>query len=119
MIKELFKKYAKYIYIGIGALILIITLVLIGQWRSWESANKLADKLRQEFQIENRAFYDNLAVLRDKTQQIENQYDIQRNELNAFRRNQRGGTENAFKNPDKNVAARYFDNVIDAYIPNK
>ena len=117
MIKELWAKYSTYVFIGIGALILIVALVFIGQWWAGRSANALADRLRQEFQVENRALYDNLAVLKDRTQQLEQQYSIQKGELDKIRRNQKGSATDAFNNPDKKVAASYFDNTIDSYIP--
>jgi hypothetical protein len=103
------------IKIAVG-IVLLVVLVFVGNWWAGRSANALAERLRQEFQIENRALYDNLAVLKDRTQQLEYQYGFQKNELAVIRNKQKGGASDAFNNPDKKVAASYFDNVIDSYI---
>jgi len=116
-ISGLWEKYSKQVFIGIGALALIVVLVLVGQWYAAGKANALADRIRQEFQLENRLLYDNLAVLKDRTQQLEQQYSFQKGELDRIRRNQKGGATDAFNNPNKKVAASYFDNTIDSYIP--
>jgi len=103
----------------IVALIVIFGIVLVSHAFNSSRVNDIADRLRTEFQADNRALYDNLAVLKDRTQQLEYQYGVQKGELANLRNKLKGDANNAFKNPNKQVAASYFDNTIDSYIPSK
>lgn len=106
------------IKIVVGVVVVAI-LVIVGGWYAGRVVNKLAADLRKQAIIDNRPLYDNLAILKDRTQQLESQYSVQRTQINTIRNNQRGGAASAFKNPDKKVIASYFDNTIDTYIPSK
>lgn len=103
----------------IVGIVLLVALVFIGQWYAGRTVNQLAADLRAKAMLDNRALYDNLAVLKDRTLQLETQYSVQKSEIVTIRNNQRGGATSAFKNPDKKVAASYFDNAVDSYVPSK
>ncbi len=116
---ELKTKYGKKAIIAIVALLVLVGVVFASKWMAGRDAQALADGLRNAFRLENQSLYDNLAVLKDRTRQLEFQYEAQKGEIVTIRNNQRGGAASAFKNPDKKVAASYFDNTVDSYIPSK
>lgn len=107
---------ALIIKIVVGIVVVAI-LVVVGWWYVGRVVNKLAADLRAQAILDNRPLYDNLAILKDRTQQLEYQYSAQKGELAKIRDKQKGGVTDAFNNPDKKVAASYFDNTIDSYIP--
>lgn len=109
---------ALIIKIVVGIVVVAI-LVVVGWWYVGRVVNKLAADLRAQAILDNRPLYDNLAILKDRTQQLEYQYSAQKGELETIRRNQRGGMTVIFKNPDKKVIASYFDNTIDQYVSDK
>jgi len=118
-LNDLRTKYGKTaIKVGIGVVILI-GLVIAGHYYAGRAAQEFADGLRSQFRQENQALYDNLAVLKDRTQQLEYNYGVQKGELVVIRNKQKGNTSNVFKNPDKKVIAQFFDNTVDNYIPVK
>jgi len=98
-------------------IVVVAILVVVGWWYAGRAVDKFAADLRAQAIRDNRPLYDNLAVLKDRTQQLENQYAAQKRDLDNHRRKAKGGTDNAFNNPNKQVAASYFDNTIDSYIP--
>lgn len=100
-------------------IVVIAILIVGGWWYAGRVVNKLAADLRTQAILDNRPLYDNLAILKDRTQQLEYQYGVQKNEIVTIRNNQRGGTTIVFKNPDKKVIAQFFDNTIDGYVPSK
>lgn len=104
------------IVIGI---VVVAILVVVGWWYAGRAVNKMAADLRAQAVIDNRPLYDNLAILRDRTQQLESQYSIQKGELNTLRNNQKGTTTIVFQNPDKKVIGNFFDNTVDGYVPSK
>jgi len=101
----------------VAGIIVVAILVAVGWWYAGKKVEELTATLRAQAILDNRPLYDNLAVLKDRTQQLEYQYGTQKNELRVIRNNQRGGTTNVFKNPDKKIIASYFDNTVDSYIP--
>ncbi len=103
----------------VAGIIIFAILVIAGWWYAGKKVNEFAANLRAQAILDNRPLYDNLAILRNRTQQLESQYGVQKSALDTIRKNQRGGTASVFKNPDKKVVASYFDNTIDSYIPSK
>jgi len=116
---DLWKKVSKYVFVGVGSLIIVAILVAVGWWYAGKKVDETTERLRNQAILNNRPLYENLAILNNTAQQLEHQYGIQKNELDKLRRNQRGGVDDAFNNPDKKVAASYFDNTIDSYISSK
>jgi len=103
----------------VTGIIIVAILVAVGWWYAGKKVDELTERLRNQAILDNRPLYDNLAILKDRTQQLEHQYGVQKGELDRVRRNQRGAANDAFNNPDKKVAASYFDNTIDSYISSK
>jgi len=101
----------------VAGLVILTVLVVVGWWYAGKKVNEFAAGLRAQAVLDNRPLYDNLAVLKDRTKQLEFQYSAQKGELDVLRRKGKGGATDAFNNPDKKVAASYFDNTIDSYIP--
>jgi len=116
---ELKTKYGKKAILAIVVFFLLVGTVFASKWMAGRDAQALADNLRNAFKLEHQSLYDNLAVLKDRTQQLEYQYGVQKGELVSLREKLRGGTSNVFKNPDKKVIASFFDNTVDSYIPSK
>lgn len=116
---ELKAKYGKKAILVIVVLIALTGVIFGSKWMAGRAAQALEDSLRNAFRFENQSLYDNLAVLKDRTQQLEDKYDAQKIELDTIRKINRGGTTVIFKNPDKKVIASYFDNTIDQYVSDK
>ena len=116
-VSTFWKAHSTTIVKVIIATVIIVVLIFVGQWYAKRGAQQLADNLRNQFRSENQALYGDIAVLKDKTKQLEQAYSAQRGELEALRKKQKGGTDNAFNNPNKDVAAAFADNVIDSFIP--
>jgi hypothetical protein len=110
-------KFRYYVIGGAALIIVIVGLVFLGQWYATGQANALAEKLKAQFHQENQALYDNLAVLKDRTQQLEYKYGVQRDEITGIKNKLRGTTTNVFQSGDKKVIAGFFDNTVDNYIP--
>jgi len=118
-INDLKTKYGKVVLKSVIIAGVVLLFVFVGKWYAGRTAQEFANNLRNQAILDNRPLYDNLAILRDRTQQLESQYGIQKRELNTLRNNQKGNTTIVFKNPDKKVIAQFFDNTIDGYIPSK
>jgi len=116
-VSTFWKSNSSTIVKSIIAIVVIIVLVVVGWWYAGRAVNKLAADLRAQAILDNRPLYDNLAILKDRTQQLEYQYGFQKSELDKIRKAKKGGVTDAFNNPDKNVAAKFFDNVINSYVP--
>jgi hypothetical protein len=118
-VSDFWMRFRHYIIGAAALIVVIIVLVLIGQWYATGQANALAEKLRTQFRQENQALYDNLAVLKDRTQQLEYKYSLQRDEIVGIKNKLRGTTTNVFNSGDKKVISSFFDNTIDGYVPSK
>ena len=105
----------KYIIIGVIVLITIIAAVWIGRWVARGDAQKLADSLHNEFKLDNKALFDNIAVNQYLIDELKKKTAVQSAEIAKLKKNREGGVIDVIKSGDKKKIAGKYDNLIDSY----
>ncbi len=115
---ELWKKIGKYIVIGVSAIIIIAAAVLIGQWVAGRYADQLATQIHDKWMAtDGRALYDNIAIQKNKIEELDQNYKDQKAALDDARKKWGKGISNVIKSGDTKIIAGTFDNLVDRYTP--
>lgn len=114
---ELWKKIAKYVYIGVGVLALVGGLVYLGQWYAAGKADELAKSLHEKFKQENQPMYEDIVRNRIKIEELETNYKNQSARIERIRKEQERRIDNVIQSGDTKAIASLFDNIVDGYTP--
>ena len=115
---ELWSKFGRYVYIGVGVLAFIIGAVWVGQWWAQGKADEFAKSIHDKWMItDGRALYDNIAIQRNKIEELDQNYTNQKAALEDARKKWGKEIGNVIRSQDTTTIAGAFDNLIDGYIP--
>lgn len=114
---ELWKKFGKYVYIGVGVLAFLVGAVYAGQWYATGKADELAKAIHQKWTNDNRDTFEQITRNKLKIEELDSKFQVQIDDIN--RRRSGGGKviDDTIKQGDTAIIAGMFDNLVDRYKP--
>lgn len=117
---ELWKKFGRYVYIGIGVLVLIAGAVYLGKWYATGKAKEFSQSIHDRWMLDHgKQLYESIAVNKNKIEELDQNYKTQSTRVNKLWKERKGVIDNAIKSGDTTAIAGLFDNLVDGYTPSK
>ena len=114
---ELWTKFGKYVYIGVGVLVFIIAAVWIGQWYAAGKADELAAAVHQKWINDNKEVFEQITRNKIKIEELDQSYQTQSDKINKIRSGGGKVMDVTIKKGDTALIAGMFDNLVDRYKP--
>lgn len=114
---ELWKKFGKYVYIGVGVLVFFIGAIWIGQWYAAGRADEFAKSIHEKWANDNRSTIQQIERNRLRIDDLDLKFQGQIDDINKRRSGGGKVIDATIKKGDTDVIAGMFDNLIDRYIP--
>jgi len=114
---ELWTKFGKYVYIGVGVLAFIIGAVYVGQWYAAGKADELAKSIYQKWTSDNREVFEQITRNKLKIEELDQNFQSQSETLRRMRSGGGKVIDVAIQKGDTAIIAGMFDNLVDRYTP--
>jgi hypothetical protein len=115
---EFWKKIRYYVIGGVALIVLVIGIIFLGRWYASDAADELAIRIHERWMAtDGRALYTDIAIQRNKIQELDQKYSDQKTALDDARKKWGRGISNVIKSGDTKIIAGTFDNLVDRYSP--
>ncbi len=114
---KLWKRFGRYVYIGVGILAFLAGAIWIGQWYATGEADKLAKAVHEKWTNEHRDKFQQIERNKMKIEELDSKFQSQIDDLS--KRRAAGGKviHETIDKGDTAVIAGMFDNLVDRYVP--